>query len=165
MHYEWEKKCEELFEKEKIAGMAIAVTDKTRVIWSKGFGANSAEQPSVLTTPQTLYRIASITKIISGSTILQLVEQGKLALDVPVKTYLPWLELSRPETTATLTLRHLLSHTGGFPTEYCPDGPREESALEPRLRECLPTLPLATLPADGVFHYSNWGLHLASHIA
>lgn len=165
MMYQWEQTCEQLWREEGIAGMTVAVTDKKGVIWARGYGVDSAERPDVATTPHSLYRIASITKIVSGSTILRLVHDGLLDLDKPIRDYLPWFQLSRPEALEQMTLRHLLSHTAGLPTEYTPDGPREESALEPRLRECLPTLPLATLPNEGIHHYSNWGLHLASHVA
>ena len=165
MTYQFEQALERMHRDQRIAGMAVALTDRTHTLWAKGFGAESMERPRVFVTAQSLFRIASITKIVSGSTILRLVEEGLLSLDTPIREYLPWLTLSRPEATEQMTLRHLLSHTAGLPTEYTPDGPREESALEPRLRECLPTLPLATLPAEGVHHYSNWGLHLASHIA
>lgn len=165
MAYQWEQTCLDLWQRERIAGMTVAVTDKKGVIWARGFGVDSVERPDIATTPDSLYRIASITKIVSGSTILRLVRAGLLELDKPIRDYIPWLQLSRPEATEQMTLRHLLSHTAGLPTEYTPDGPREESALEPRLRECLPTLPLATLPKEGVHHYSNWGLHLASHVA
>ena len=165
MTYSFEGKLAALHREERIAGMAVAVTSKEGVIFAEVFGCASAERPSVPVTPHSLFRIASITKIVSGSTILRLVERGLLDLDRPIREYLTWLTLSRPEATAQMTLRHLLSHTAGLPTEYTPDGPREESALEPWLRASLPTLPLATLPAEGVHHYSNWGLHLASHIA
>lgn len=100
-----------------------------------------------------------------GLTILQLVEAGILELDLPIREYIPWLTLSRPEALEQMTLRFLLSHTSGLPAEYTRDGPREELALEESLRKGIPNLPLATLPSEKIFLYSNWGILLASYIA
>ena len=154
----------EIREKEKIAGMSVAVTDRNGLLFAEGFGVESIERPEVKITADSLFRIASITKVVTGMTILSLVEEGKLSLDEPVKNILPWLSLRSKETEEGLTLGHLLSHTSGLPTEYTPDGPREESALEPSLREGLGDLELL-FPLGKGYHYSNWGIRLASLVA
>ena len=161
----WDEKLQRLLEREKVAGMSVAVTDREKIIYSKGFGAESVERPEVAPNGLSMYRIASISKLVTGITLLRLVEEGKLALDRPVRDYVPWLTLTSKEALAQMTLRHLMSHTAGLPTEYTPDGPREESALEGFLRDNLPNLEFATLPSEGVHHYSNWGIHLASYMA
>lgn len=155
---------QELQEKERIAGMAVAVTDRKGILFADGFGVESIERPEVKVTPDSLFRIASITKVVTGMTVLSLVEEGKLSLEEPVKTILPWLSLRDKETEAGVTLGHLLSHTSGLPTEYTPDGPREESALEPSLRAGLAELELL-FPLGKGYEYSNWGIRLASLVA
>ncbi|MBQ9778393.1 MAG: beta-lactamase family protein [Clostridia bacterium] len=160
-----QQKLQSLLALHKIAGFSVAVTDRHNTIFAAGFGVESVERPEVEASARSMYRIASVTKIVTGMTILRLCEQGKLELDRPVREYLPWLSFSRPEATAQVTLRHLISHTAGLPREYTPEGPREESALEQTLREGLPSLELATLPGDGVHLYSNWGIRLASRVA
>ena len=146
---------------EKIAGMAVAITDREKVIFAEGFGVESIERPEVGVTPESLFRIASITKVVTGMTILSLVEEGKLSLDTRVKAILPWLTLTDQHTEENVTLGHLLSHTAGFPAEYTPEGPREESALEPSLQMGLPTLEMRFPLGEG-YLYSNWGIRLAS---
>lgn len=158
------KFLEETLYKEKIAGMAVAVTDREKIIFAEGFGVESVERPEVSVTPKSLFRIASITKVVTGMTILSLAEEGKLSLDTRVKEILPWLTLSDKHTEENVTLGHLLSHTAGLPAEYTPEGPREESALEPSLRAGLPTLEMQFLLGGG-FLYSNWGIRLASLVA
>ena len=155
---------QETLEKEKIAGMTVAVTDRNGLLFSEGFGVESVERPEVKTAPDALFRIASISKVVTGMTILSLVEEGLLSLDESVKKYLPWLTLRDKETEAGVTLGHLLSHTSGLPTEYTPDGYREESALEPSLRAGLPELELL-FPLGRGYNYSNWGIRLASLVA
>jgi len=160
-----EKRLQTILEENKIAGMAVALTDRKQVIYAKGFGVDNAEYPEIPAKAEALYRIASITKIITGITVMRLVEEGVLDLDVLVKHYVSWLRFSRPEALEQMTLRHLLSHTSGLPKEYTPEGPREESALEQTLQENLDKLEMHALPNEGVYLYSNWGIRLASYIA
>ena len=149
---------------ERIAGMAVAVTDRRGIICANGFGFESAERPEVLVTPDSLFRIASITKVVTGMTILSLVEEGILFLDQPIKESINWLDLKDKNTQNNVTLGHLLSHTSGLPAEYTPDGPREESALEQSLRDGLSELEIKFPLGEG-YLYSNWGIRLASLVA
>jgi CubicO group peptidase (beta-lactamase class C family) len=61
-------------------------------------------------TPATNYRLASVTKQFTAAAVLLLAEDGRLSLDDPVRKWLPTL----PEVTQPVTIRHLLSHTGGL---------------------------------------------------
>lgn len=149
---------------EKIAGMAVAVTDREKILFAEGFGVQSVERPEIKVIPESLFRIASITKVVTGMTILSVAEEGKLDFAAPVKEILPWLTLQNKETEENVTLKHLLSHTAGLPAEYTPEGPLEESALEPSLREGLPNLQMQFALGKG-FLYSNWGIRLASLVA
>jgi len=158
-------KLDAVLKENKIAGMAVAVTDREKVIYAKGFGVDNAERPDIPADPGAMYRIASITKVVTGITILRLAEQGILDLDRPVREYVSWLRLSRPEALEQMTFRHLLSHTSGLPAEYSPEGPKEERALEQSLKDGLGDLELHSLPDEGVYLYSNWGIRLASYIA
>lgn len=160
-----EEQLTRIFKENNIAGMAIAITDKEKIVYAKGFGVDNMERPEIPAGADSMYRIASVTKIVTGITIMRLVEQGILELDSPVCKYVPWLTLSHPEAVERMTLRHLLSHTSGLPKEYTPDGPRDESALEQSLREELPVAPMQSLPGDGAYLYSNLGIRLASYIA
>ena len=153
-----------ILESEKVAGMAVAVTDRNGIIFAEGFGVESIERPEVKVTADSLFRIASITKVVTGMTILSLVEEGKLSLDTPVKEIVPWLSLRDNYTENFITLGHLLSHTSGLPAEYTPEGPREESALEESLRVGLPELDMQFSLGEG-YLYSNWGIRLASLVA
>src|SRR5688500_11057945 len=70
---------------------------------------------------ETLFRIVSTTKPVTATAALRLVDQGRLALDEPLRTFLPDLKLASEDASARLTLRHLLTHTGGFSGDF----PRE----------------------------------------
>ena len=148
-----------------VAGISVAVTDKERTLFAEGFGVESVERPVLTVTPATRFKIASISKMITTITCMRLVDQGLLALDTPVKTYVPWLQMSDPVATETVTLRHLLCHGSGLSGELRKDGLRDERCLEASLQEMLPEMQMYSYPGDGVFLYSNYGFVLASYIA
>lgn len=155
---------EQIYNENNIAGMSVAITDNKKIVSVYNFGVESIERPQISVSELSLYRIASITKVVTGITLMKLVEQGILDIDIPVKNYLPWLKFKNGEENK-ITVRHLLSHTSGLPKEYTPDGYREESALEKSLKEGLPTLEFASKPEEEKYLYSNWGIRLASCIA
>jgi serine beta-lactamase-like protein LACTB, mitochondrial len=90
-------------------GMSVAVVVDGRIAWARGFGVADVEN-DVEARADTVYRIASISKPISATAILQLVEKGKLSLDDPVTKHVP----SFPDHGLGITLRHLLTHTSGI---------------------------------------------------
>ena len=160
--YNFEKTIEQWRAEERIAGLALAITDREGVIYSRGFGVENVDRPDVPVTGKSMHRAASVTKIFSGITMLRLVDEGLLSLDEPVKTYVPWLTLKDADAAEKMTLRHLLSHTAGLPSEYTPEGARDEAALGPTLRVELPEAKLIAKPGEGKYLYSNLGIRLAS---
>jgi CubicO group peptidase (beta-lactamase class C family) len=100
-------------DQEGIPGVAIALIREDKVVWADGFGvANTLTGEPV--TADTVFEVASISKVVTAYTALRLVEQGVLSLDEPVVTYLskPWLPPS--EYGEQITLRHLASHSSGL---------------------------------------------------
>jgi CubicO group peptidase (beta-lactamase class C family) len=108
---------QEEMEYRNLPGLAIAVIHDQDLVWSKGFGSADLGKKTPM-TPQTLFRIASITKTFTSTAILQLRDRGKLQLDDPVSKYLPWFTYKNrfPEGPA-VTIRQLLTHTSGLPRE------------------------------------------------
>lgn len=154
-----------ILEQHKIAGMSVAITDKDGILYANGFGVESVERPILRATPETLYKIASVSKVFNAANTMCLLDQGLLDLDTPVKTYLPELELSREGSAECVTLRHLLTHTAGLTSDIYKDGPRDERYLAQRVQELFPAMEMFSMPGDGVFLYSNYGFVLASYLA
>lgn len=97
----------------QIPGCAISLIYDHKIAWSEGFGY----QNTITRKPverETVFEVASNSKIVTACVALLLVEQGKLALDTPLNRYLtePWLPDS--EYRDVITLRHLLSHSSGL---------------------------------------------------
>lgn len=90
-------------------GMAIAVSVDGETVWSEGFGFADLEH-RVPVTPDTRFRIASISKPMTAVAVAQLVEAGRLDVDAPVQTYVP----AFPEKRWTVTTRALGGHLAGI---------------------------------------------------
>lgn len=165
-----EKQFTEYLEKlrmeNNVAGMSVAITDCEKIIYKQGFGFESAMRPEIPTYPDALYKIASMTKTVTAVMILRLCELGILDLDTPIKKYLPWLKLSRPEAEKTMTLHHLLIHTAGMPGDtYLEEGSRDEDTMDAVIQKVLPDIALTTLPEENKFLYSSWGYNLIGCVA
>jgi N-acyl-D-amino-acid deacylase len=104
--------------KHSIPGASVAVTDGGRLVYARGFGyADVAAREKV--TPESLFRIASISKPITAVAIFKLIEQGKLALDEKIFEVLgrydpPKADAKIDPRLAQITIRHLLQHSGGW---------------------------------------------------
>jgi CubicO group peptidase (beta-lactamase class C family) len=95
-----------------IPGASLALTDGTSTVEAV-YGVRSLRTQDPV-TPQTLFQIGSITKVYTATLVMALVDQGKVELDAPVQTYLPWFAVADAEVAAAVTVRHLLTHTAGF---------------------------------------------------
>ncbi|QIG79363.1 serine hydrolase domain-containing protein [Stakelama tenebrarum] len=91
-------------------GVSVAVARDGQIIYARGMGLADRESGAPV-TPQTRFPIGSITKPVTCLSTLQLVGQGKVALDAPVGTYLPDL----PAPSRDVTIRQLAEHTSGIP--------------------------------------------------
>jgi len=97
-----------------VPGVALAVSHQGGLIYSRGFGYSDREQKEVV-TPDALFRIASVSKPLTGVAVVKLAEMGKLDLDAPAFAF---LGLALPKDGDArlnkVTIRHLLHHTGGW---------------------------------------------------
>ncbi len=91
-------------------GLSAAVARGDRIVWADGYGLADVEN-AVPARPETVYRIASISKPIAATAVLQLVAAGDVSLEDSIRDYVP----SFPEKEAgTVTVRHILTHTSGI---------------------------------------------------
>jgi len=105
----------------KVPGVSIAVVDGCKVAWAKGYGVLSVSR-SERVNSKTRFQAASISKILTAVAVMRQVEQGKVQLDQPVNDVLrTWkLPATASGDPAKVTLRALLSHTGGTSVEGFP---------------------------------------------
>jgi CubicO group peptidase (beta-lactamase class C family) len=103
--------------KNDVTGLSIAIVDDQKVVWAQGFGfADKANK--VPATPETVYRVGSISKLFTATAVMQLAEQGKLDIDKPLASYLPEFSIkSRFPDAAPITPRSIMTHHSGLPSD------------------------------------------------
>jgi CubicO group peptidase (beta-lactamase class C family) len=94
-----------------LPGIAIGIVERGDLVFAEGFGYADIESREPQ-DPARRQRIASITKTMTGLCLLALVDEGRLSLDDCVRRHLPEIRFDGP--AATMTLRHLLTHTSGI---------------------------------------------------
>lgn len=97
-----------------VPGLAIAVVKDGSVVFAKGYGVRTVGTNDRVDT-HTLFANASTTKAFTSMAIEMLADSGKVRLDAPVTTYLPWFQLYDPWVTRHVTVRDLLTHRTGLP--------------------------------------------------
>ena len=98
----------------RIPGLALGVVYNDQIVYLKGYGIAAPDGRAV--TPQTPFILGSTSKSFTALAIMQLVEAGKINLDAPVTTYLPWFRTSDAAASAQITVRNLLNQNSGLPT-------------------------------------------------
>src|SRR5829696_6562351 len=126
------------------------------------FGVASLETKAPV-TPDTRFQIGSLTKTYTGTAIMRLIDQGKLDLYAPVRTYLPNLRLMDEDVAARVTVRHLLTHTGGWWGDDTSDTGNGDDAIARYVMERLPTFPQVA-PLGAFFSYNNTGFTLLGRL-
>jgi CubicO group peptidase (beta-lactamase class C family) len=104
---------EEQFRKARIVGGSYAIISGDKVLEAKGIGYIDLKLKKKA-KPETVYAIASVTKVLTATAILQLHENGKLNINEPVQKYLPWFSFKDKEKSKKVTIAHLLTHSAGI---------------------------------------------------
>jgi CubicO group peptidase (beta-lactamase class C family) len=110
-----------------IPGAAVAILEDGEVAFAHGFGTKGIASESPVDA-RTLFRVGSMTKVLTAIGVMSAVEEGALALDAPVRDSIPDLSLTGSESDA-LTLRQLLSHQSGLRDYLTLDGPTDDAGL------------------------------------
>src|SRR5258708_25237714 len=149
-------------ERSDVAGASVMVMQNGQVLLQKGYGYADLKTRKPVDPAVTIFRLASISKLFTWTSVMQLVEQGKLDLDVDVNRYLDFQ--IRPAFSKPITLRNLMTHTGGFEEEsrdVIVTNPKQAVTLRDFLQRNQPQRLFApgTVPA-----YSNYGVGIAGYI-
>ena len=143
-----------------VPGMSVAVLHDG-VIETVAAGVTSMLTKQPMTT-STISQIGSISKVFATTVVMQLVDEGKLDLDAPVTTFVPELPLADLDARANLTLRHLLSHSGGFEGDRFLDYGRGSDATTKSML-AMDTLQQWFQPGE-LFSYCNVAFYLVALI-
>ena len=146
-----------------IAGATIIVVVDNKPFFSKGYGFADLASKKPVDPDTTLFRIGSVSKLLTWTAVMQLAEEGKLDLDADINTYLKDFKIP-PTYPQPITLKHLLAHTPGFE-----DVVLGLFAHEPEKAKSLGALlstqiPARVRPAGELSSYSNHGTAIAGYI-
>lgn len=149
-----------LVEANGLPGMGACVWKDGKIVWSGSAGYRDIEK-NLPVNNETIFRLASVSKIITVTAAARLKEEQKLDVDMPVKSILPYLD----EKWAPLTSRQLAAHTSGLPHYQAVDQERgneyytsTHDAVEVFNRRALLSTPGTT------YSYSSWGYTLLSAV-
>jgi CubicO group peptidase (beta-lactamase class C family) len=120
-----------------------------------GFGVASVDGGAPVTA-DTRFQLGSITKTYTATAVMRLVERGRVDLDAPVRRYLPDFRVADPDASARVTVRHLLTHTGGWWGDSVTDTGSGPDALATFVDAKLPAFPQLA-PVGRHFSYNNTG--------
>ncbi|MEJ2239173.1 MAG: serine hydrolase [Gemmatimonadales bacterium] len=147
-----------------VPSITVAVAKGGEIVWEEAFGWADVEN-HVRATPHTMYRLGSISKTITATGLMLLVQEGKVDLDKPAIEYLP--EDVRPRAfegeVRDVTVRHLLNHRSGMPAyaeSFFEDDPEGRRALAETVRR----YGIITYPPGGSYIYCNLGYQMLASI-
>ena len=111
---------EALSSKTIIPGFAVAIIQNDKVLFSKGFGYENLKSQKPFTV-QSINSVASISKTFIGLSIMKLIDEGKLDLDEPINSILPYKVINPFYPDKEITVRHLVTHTSTISQEFDPE--------------------------------------------
>jgi CubicO group peptidase (beta-lactamase class C family) len=149
-------------ERSDVAGATVLVMKDGQEILKKGYGYSDITKKSPVDPDTTMFRLASISKLFTWVSVMQLAEQGKLDIDADVNNYLDFK--IAPAFGKPIILRNLMTHTGGF-EEVLHDIIYVDPKKTTSLREFLiANQPRRMYPPGEIPAYSNYGVGLAGYI-
>lgn len=130
----WESRFAELVKKHGIPGAQLGIlrvgedgAEDELFTTATGVLHAGTGQPA---TTDSVWQIGSVTKVWTATVVMQLVDEGRFALDTPVVEIIPELQLRDPDVTKTVTVWHLLTHTSGIDGDVFTDTGRGDDVLE-----------------------------------
>lgn len=143
-----------------VPGIALGVYHDGRVA-TAGLGVTNVQHPQPV-VGDTLFQIASITKTFTVTAVLQLIEEGRLSLDDPVRAHLPEFAVADQEVSAAVTIRDLVTHSCGWEGEFHEDtgwGDDALAATVARMSKLVQVTPLGQM-----WSYNNAAFYVLGRI-
>ncbi len=161
---EVDRRMREFVTRGNVPGAAWGIIVDGQVVHVAVHGLRDVERNAPVDT-SSVFRIASMSKSFAALAILQLRDAGRLSLEDPAERYVPELRTLKYPTTDSpkITIRHLLSHSGGFPEDN-PWGDQQLSATDAQLSAMIRKgIPFSTAPGTA-YEYSNFGFAILGRI-
>lgn len=145
-----------------IAGATLTVVKDGKILFAQGYGYADMQTKQPVIADRTLFRPGSVSKLLTWTAVMQLVEAGKIDLDADINTY---LDFKIPEKFGKpITMRNILTHTPGFGESIAESFVNTKDQLQPYRSYLIKHMPSRIYPPGKVVAYSNYGATLAGYI-
>lgn len=149
--------------KQKVPSISVAVAKDGKILWEESFGWANIEK-KIKATPHTMYSLASISKPITATGLMVLVERGLVNLDRPANEYLGAMKIRAIEGEATdVTVRRLLHHTAGLGMQwnfFYDNKPYRRPTMDESIRR----YGVCVYPPGKTYNYANFGYGIIDYI-
>jgi CubicO group peptidase (beta-lactamase class C family) len=145
----------------EVPGASVAVLIDGHVIEATAGVVNL--HTGVAVTPDSLFQIQSVTKVWTATLVLQLIDDGLVELDAPVQTYLPTFRTADESASEQITVRHLLTHTGGFEGDLWAPTTVGDDALQRFVEDLVSHADQRTQPGT-LYSYCSAGMGVLGHL-
>src|SRR5581483_12106615 len=142
-----------------VPGVALGVL-RDGVMTTRGLGVTNVEDPLPVTA-HTVFPIASISKTFAATAIMRLIEQGKIDLHAPVRTYIPDFRVADEAASREVTVWHLLTHMGGWEGQV--SGPDRGTETLKDFVSSIGNL-MQVAPPGAAWSYNNAGFSIAGRV-
>src|SRR6266566_4548117 len=142
-----------------VPGAALGIVDGQNVTM-RGLGVTGVEDPLPVTT-HTVFPIASISKTFAATAMMRLIEQGKIDLRAPVRTYIPDFRVRDEAASRDVTVWHLLTHLGGWEGQV--SGPERGTETLKNFVGSITDL-MQVAPPGAAWSYNNAGFSIAGRV-
>lgn len=150
-------------DKYHIPGAAIAIVKDGEICFMKGYGYSDVENKKSVDPEKTLFGIASVSKLITATAVMQQYEEGKIDLNKDINEYLSAFKIEE-RFNKPVTMKSLLTHTSGFNQSSIGIGVRNSSEIKSLSEYLTNAIPKRVNEPNRFFSYSNQGVSLAGHI-
>ncbi len=147
---------------QEVPGATVVIVDRNQILYIAGFGVShlNTQRP---VTDTTLFQVGSIGKVLTAMAVLQQVERGRLDLSEDINTYLTDWQVEAPGKTS-LTLHHLLTHSGGLNDRAIGYAVRQPEQVAPLGSHLITNFPPFFSEPGRYISYSNYGFGLAGYV-
>jgi CubicO group peptidase (beta-lactamase class C family) len=155
-----QQRLDDLRERHGVPGASLAVLrdDEIGAVASGILNIDTGVESTI----ESLFQIGSITKVWTTTVVMQLVDEGLVELDAPVRRYLPELSVADDAVSESVTVRHLLTHSSGIDGDNFTDTGRGDDALEKYVASCAQLRQVHPLGAS--MSYCNTGFTLLGRV-
>jgi len=144
-----------------VPGASLAILRRNKIYATANSGVTSLKT-NIPVSEDTLFQIGSITKTLTATLVMQLLDEGLIELDAPVIRYLPNFQVGNRDTAKTVTIRQLLSHQSGIDGDYFVDSGRGADSIANLLEKAslIPSL----FPPGQKLSYCNLGFVILGRV-